>query len=92
MKCLHARVDRFLILLICVTLLPIPVCVLRVRQLQDGVVPPEGRLAIEVTFCPLEEKAFNFNVPCTIQKKPTQLSLNVKGEGYAVHDSLVRKT
>ncbi len=56
---------------------------------EEGVVPPNGSLAIEVVFCPLEEKAYNFNVPCIVKKKPSPLSLNVKGEGYAVHDSVV---
>lgn len=54
-----------------------------------GVVPANGRLPIEVAFTPAEEKPHNFNVACRIHKKPTQLSLNVKGEGYAVHERLV---
>ena len=32
--------------------------------------------------------ASNFNVICLVRKKPSKLTLNVKGEGYAVHDSL----
>ncbi|OQR91449.1 hydrocephalus-inducing protein [Achlya hypogyna] len=55
----------------------------------SGVVPPHGRTAIEVEFAPNEEKLYNFNVACTVKRKPTRLSLNVKGEGYAIHDHLV---
>lgn len=54
----------------------------------SGTVPAQGQLALAVTFSPTSATSTNFNVMCTIKKKPTQLSLNVKGEGYAVHDSL----
>ena len=54
----------------------------------SGTVPAQGQLALAVTFSPISATPTNFNVMCTIKKKPTQLSLNVKGEGYAVHDSL----
>ena len=54
----------------------------------SGTVPAQGQLALAVTFAPTSAAPTNFNVMCTIKKKPTQLSLNVKGEGYAVHDSL----
>ena len=51
-----------------------------------GVVPPNSKLPITVVFTPQEEKLHNFNVGCVVKKKPTRLSLNVKGEGYAVHE------
>lgn len=54
-----------------------------------GVVPPNGRVPISVTFSPTEEKQFNFNLVCDVQRKPSRLSLNVKGEGYAVHEQLL---
>ena len=41
-----------------------------------------------VTFAPMLAAPSNFNVICMVKKKPTKLTLNVKGEGYAVHDSL----
>ena len=31
------------------------------------------------------EITYNFNLHCEIKRKPTRLSLNIKGEGYAVH-------
>ncbi len=54
----------------------------------SGVVPAKGSVTLEVHFHPTEEKTYNYNVACRIKKKPTVLNLNVKGEGYAIHDSL----
>ncbi|KAJ0401033.1 hypothetical protein P43SY_009913 [Pythium insidiosum] len=54
----------------------------------SGVVPPNGRALIDVEFIPSEEKSYNFNLNCIIKRKPTRLSLNVKGEGYSIHDSI----
>ncbi|RLN87341.1 hypothetical protein BBJ28_00008070 [Nothophytophthora sp. Chile5] len=54
----------------------------------SGVVPPNGRTTIEIEFIPTEEKAYSFNLNCIVKRKPTRLSLNVKGEGYSIHDAL----
>eukprot|EP00501_MAST-03F_sp_TOSAG23-6_P000263 GSMAST32.ASY1.ANO1.269.1 assembled CDS len=51
-----------------------------------GVVPPNGKTPIQIMFVPTNEKHSNFNLSCSIKNKPTQLSVNVKGQGYAVHD------
>jgi hydrocephalus-inducing protein len=51
----------------------------------SGLVPPNGRLPIDVTFCPTEEKFSNFNLVAVVRRKPLALGLNVKGEGYAIH-------
>ncbi|GFH25491.1 uncharacterized protein HaLaN_23467, partial [Haematococcus lacustris] len=40
-------------------------------------------------FAPQEERSYNYNVVCKVANKPTRLTLNVKGEGYALHDALV---
>ena len=53
-----------------------------------GVIAPNDQLAVEIEFAPNEERDYNFNLACTIKRKPTKLSLNVKGEGYAIHDCL----
>ena len=55
----------------------------------SGLVPPNGRIPIVVNFSPAEEKFHNFNLLCNVRKKPNQLSLNLKGEGYAVHSKLI---
>lgn len=54
----------------------------------SGTIPAGGQLALAVTFAPTLAAPSNFNVICLVRKKPTKLTLNVKGEGYAVHDSL----
>jgi hydrocephalus-inducing protein len=36
-------------------------------------------------FKPQEEVLYNFNIYCDVKRKPNKLSINVKGEGYAVH-------
>jgi len=53
-----------------------------------GVVPAQGKLPVEVTFAPVEERAINANIQCLVRRKPIPLHLNVKGEGYDVHDRI----
>jgi len=36
-------------------------------------------------FKPQEEVMYNFNILCDVKRKPNKLSINIKGEGYAVH-------
>jgi hydrocephalus-inducing protein len=52
---------------------------------KQGNVPPHGRIAINLLFHPQEEVVYNFNIVVVVKRKPLKLSLNVKGEGYAVH-------
>jgi len=53
-----------------------------------GVVGPDSKQAIELTFAPSLEKNFNFNMELRVKNKPQPLVLNVKGQGYAIHDTL----
>jgi hydrocephalus-inducing protein len=53
-----------------------------------GTLAPDSRLPVTVTYVPAEEKPVNMNVVCLVKRKAVKLTLNVKGEGYAVHDSL----
>jgi len=46
-------------------------------------------MAIEVTFHPQMEKVYNLNLPCVVKKKPSAMNLNIKGEGFAVHETLL---
>ena len=55
---------------------------------REGVVGPDSSLPIELTFTPSLEKHFNFNIELRVRNKPQPLVLNVKGEGYAIHDTL----
>ncbi|KAK9824158.1 hypothetical protein WJX72_008157 [[Myrmecia] bisecta] len=54
----------------------------------SGTVLPNSRLALTATFMPTAEGSTNYNVTCHVKRKPGKLTLNVKGEGYAIHDSL----
>ena len=54
----------------------------------SGTVPARGQVSLAVTFAPMLSAATNYNVVCLVKKKPTKLTVNVKGEGYAVQDSL----
>jgi len=55
----------------------------------SGVVGPDSSMPIELLFAPTLEKQFNFNVELSIKNKSRSLVLNVKGEGYAIHDVLL---
>jgi hydrocephalus-inducing protein len=52
---------------------------------RSGMVQPHGRFPIELLFKPQDEVHYNFNINCEVKRKPNKLSLNLKGEGYAVH-------
>lgn len=54
----------------------------------SGSVPPKSSLPITVSFEPTREGLFNYNVVCNVRRKPTRLTLNVKGEGFLLRDSL----
>jgi hypothetical protein len=54
----------------------------------SGIIGPNSEIPIDIIFSPCAEKHFNFNLVCNIKKKPSLLNINVKGEGYNIHDSL----
>lgn len=51
--------------------------------------PHSMQLDLVATFGPQTEKAVNYNVVCRVRNKPTPLTLNVKGEGYALRHALM---
>ncbi len=55
----------------------------------SGTVGPDSTFPVEVTFAPTLEKQFNFNMELTVKNRSRPLVLNVKGEGYVIHDSLL---
>lgn len=55
----------------------------------SGTVQPHSQIPISVTFTPLLEQEYNFNIQCRVRRKPTPIGLNVKAEGYSVHATLV---
>jgi hypothetical protein len=54
-----------------------------------GIVGADSEQPISLLFAPNLEKKYNFNLNWIISRKPTSLSLNLKGEGYAIKDSLL---
>jgi len=54
----------------------------------QGTVAPGGEVPIQVRFTPAAEAAYNLNVTCAIRTKTARLRLNIKGEGYRVHEAL----
>lgn len=54
-----------------------------------GVVPAKGRFPVEVMMAPSEERFINANIALSIKRKPALIFLNVKGEGYDLHDRVM---
>ncbi|BFI31149.1 hydrocephalus-inducing protein [Marchantia polymorpha subsp. ruderalis] len=52
-----------------------------------GTVGPNSEAPIDITFAPIGEGLQNFNVVCNL-KKALQLTVNVKAEGYTIHDKV----
>lgn len=53
-----------------------------------GVVPAHGSITLAATFKPVDESAINYTVLCNVARKAAPLTLNVKGQGYAVRPRL----
>ncbi|KAJ3287536.1 hypothetical protein HK104_008544 [Borealophlyctis nickersoniae] len=53
-----------------------------------GTIGAKSEIPIEIVFVPSAEKVFNFNLVCHVRKKPAPVTINVKGEGYEIHESL----
>lgn len=61
---------------------------LTVKPLQ-GVIGPKEKLPISITFIPRDEMEYNIPVVCAIKKSSTPLTINIKGEGFNIHERLV---
>lgn len=55
----------------------------------SGVVPAFSDLPIEIQFNPKFEINYNYNLQCNIKRKARPLVLNVKGEGYQIHHTVM---
>ncbi|KAG5473165.1 hypothetical protein CUR178_03084 [Leishmania enriettii] len=60
---------------------------LSVRPLRGALAPYE-RLSVTVTFSPQDEVEYNVPLRCVVKRSSVPLSINVKGIGVSVHDSL----
>jgi len=54
----------------------------------SGVIGPDSFVELEVTFKPMQERTFNFNIVCNVKRKKEPIVLNVKGSGYSIHAAL----
>lgn len=61
--------------------------VLSVRP-SSGVLAAHSRLALTAVFAPRVEAPLNASVLCSVRRMSRALALNVKGEGYALRDSM----
>ncbi|XP_010701203.1 hypothetical protein LPMP_301780 [Leishmania panamensis] len=60
---------------------------LSVRPLRGSIAPHE-RLLVTVTFSPQDEVEYNVPLRCAVKRSSVPLSINIKGVGVSVHDSL----
>ena len=54
----------------------------------SGVVEAHSRLKLTAVFAPALEAPLNVSIVCTVRRMSRPLALNVKGEGYALRDSM----
>lgn len=55
----------------------------------SGTVPAGSQIPVEVLFQPKYELNYNYNLICNVKRKARPLVLNVKGEGYKIHHSVL---
>jgi len=55
----------------------------------SGLVPAFSDLPVEIVFNPKYELTYNYNLQCNIKRKARPLVLNVKGEGYQIHHTVM---
>ena len=55
----------------------------------SGVVPAGSQIPIEIQFQPKYELSYNYNLTCNVKRKARPLVLNVKGEGYKIHHTVL---
>lgn len=55
----------------------------------SGLVPAYGEIPVEIQFNPKFELTYNYNLQCNIKRKARPLTLNIKGEGYQIHHTVM---
>lgn len=60
---------------------------LSVKPLQ-GIVAAKEKLPIRVSFFPKDEQEYNMPLVCAVKRASIPLTVNVKGEGFTIHESL----
>ena len=54
-----------------------------------GTLPAHGKLAVDLSFTPREQRASVFNLKCKLENSHKPLNLNVKTEGFVIQTSLL---
>ncbi|KAI9002678.1 hypothetical protein BC832DRAFT_104056 [Gaertneriomyces semiglobifer] len=54
----------------------------------SGTIAGHSEMPIEISFIPSAEKSFNFNLVCNVRRRLSPITINVKGEGYEIHESV----
>lgn len=54
----------------------------------SGTVAASSETVITITFKPTTERNFNYNLVCNVKRKPIPLVVNIKGEGYEIHEKI----
>lgn len=55
----------------------------------SGLVPAYSEQQVEIQFNPKYEMNYNYNLQCNVKRKARPLILNVKGEGYQIHHTVM---
>jgi hydrocephalus-inducing protein len=55
----------------------------------SGLVPAYSEQLVEIQFNPKYEINYNYNLQCNVKRKARPLVLNVKGEGYQIHHTVM---
>ncbi|KAF4667893.1 hypothetical protein FOL47_003343 [Perkinsus chesapeaki] len=53
-----------------------------------GTIGPDGKMTLGITFKPLEEKLYNFNIIINVKRKAEPIILNIKGSAYKIKSTL----
>jgi hypothetical protein len=53
-----------------------------------GTVPPKSRQCLQVGFLPQDERPVNHTIVCNVKHKSESLTLNIKGQGFAISAKL----
>jgi hypothetical protein len=67
-------------------------CYKALTEIEDVLVKSYTRFpccSIEIQFNPKFELTYNYNLVCNIKRKARPLTLNIKGEGYQIHHTVM---
>ncbi|KAI9141433.1 hypothetical protein BKA69DRAFT_1166800 [Paraphysoderma sedebokerense] len=54
----------------------------------SGTIEPKSEVSVDIIFQPATERVFNYSLMCNIKRKSNPVAINIKGEGYIIHEVL----